>query len=75
MAPPFIVVIHEPALLGEINMTDTTLVSRTAPDVPDLTDLDRLAASLEALAVTFGGDPADRFEENNPAGDEVALVA
>lgn len=56
-------------------MTDTTLVSRTAPDVPDLTNLDRLAASLEALAVTFGGDPVDRFEENNPAGDEVALVA
>ncbi len=63
-------------------MTDTTLMSMatsSASDPTDPTDLDRLAASLEALALTFGNSDAKqnikrRGEEQRPYVDGVAPV-
>jgi hypothetical protein len=49
-------------------MTDTTLMSVTTSCASDPTDLDRLAASLEALALTFGH--SETKQNTTPRGEE-----
>jgi hypothetical protein len=61
-------------------MTDTTLISVAASCTSDPTELDRLAASLEAIALTFGSSDAKQYTNRPGEGQrqyiyEVALAA
>jgi hypothetical protein len=61
-------------------MIDTTLITVAASCTSDPTELDRLAASLEAIALTFGSPDAKQYAKRRGKGqrqyiDEVALAA